>query len=833
MKPVRLKMAAFGSYAGETVIDFSDVQHGIFLVTGDTGSGKTTIFDAITYALYDRTSGQKRDGGMMRSQYADLSARTYVEFTFSYRDEVYTVRRNPEYQREKKRKNADGRRGQTTERAKVELIMPDGSEFEGNRTAVNQKIVDIIGLDVQQFTQMVMIAQGDFLRLLHAQSQERGLIFSRIFDTRIYRGIQDELRLEAKESQETLLENKKNVRREMEYVLCPPDFSQKEEWERELKAEQEPDFTLILPLLSQMTEEGRKEMGRLSVCIGENQKKYEETAAWLEAVRAVNRLFEGQKQAEEKKRELLADGKSMEELAVRAEAARKAEKVRLFERVYIQKEAVIRKLSLKEKELEKRIAESRAIINCYEEDPGSLKRWLKTEEDRTDSMPLYKQAKCLLEAAKVRTAVFTKLQETVQNVEDCRQTYERTYENFLQAQAGIMAQALNDGVKCPVCGSVHHPCKASLSDAAPTQQQAQQYKLILERARQQEQSLKKQLEEAREKEHEVCQEILQGISRMEGEQSQIASMKKDEEQHQLEAHKQYMQAVSEAGFDEESAYREALLEPAQLKKMAEALQSYQEAVIRADEALRFYQKQTQGKQWMDETTVGETLEKLKQEKQELEQKSREWYGRNERNEDAGEALLRLAEERQALQKRCDVLTTLSRTANGTLGGSVKLDFETYIQRQFFEQVIRCANQRFVRMTSGQLMLRCRRLQNLGTRGQAGLDLDVYSPVTDSTRDVKTLSGGESFLAALSMALGLADVISSTAGAVKMDTMFIDEGFGSLDDEAREQAIAILNELAGANRLVGIISHVSELKEQIDRKLVVSRTTRGSTARWEL
>ena len=137
------------------------------------------------------------------------------------------------------------------------------------------------------------------------------------------------------------------------------------------------------------------------------------------------------------------------------------------------------------------------------------------------------------------------------------------------------------------------------------------------------------------------------------------------------------------------------------------------------------------------------------------------------------------------------------------------------------------------MTSSQLMLRCREFQNLGTRGQAGLDLDVYSPVTDSTRDVKTLSGGESFLAALSMALGLADVISDTAGAIRMDTMFIDEGFGSLDDEAREQAIAILNELAGADRLVGIISHVSELKEQIDRKLVVSRTAKGSTVRWEL
>ena len=161
-----------------------------------------------------------------------------------------------------------------------------------------------------------------------------------------------------------------------------------------------------------------------------------------------------------------------------------------------------------------------------------------------------------------------------------------------------------------------------------------------------------------------------------------------------------------------------------------------------------------------------------------------------------------------------------------------MDFETYVQRQFFSYVIRCANQRFHRMTSGQLLLQLREVDQLSTQGQAGLDLDVYSPVTDSVRDVKTLSGGESFLAALSMALGMADVISSMAGAVRMDTMFIDEGFGSLDEEARERAVRILNELAGSRRLVGIISHVEELKEQIDRKLVVSRGKEGSSVHWE-
>ena len=174
---------------------------------------------------------------------------------------------------------------------------------------------------------------------------------------------------------------------------------------------------------------------------------------------------------------------------------------------------------------------------------------------------------------------------------------------------------------------------------------------------------------------------------------------------------------------------------------------------------------------------------------------------------------------------------LSRTANGNLSGTVKLDFETYVQRQHFKQIIHAANKRLVRMTSGEFMLQCRDVKNLANQGQAGLDLDIYHMASDSVRDVKTLSGGESFMASLSMALGLSDIVQNTAGAIHLDTMFVDEGFGSLDDEARGQAIRILAELADEERLVGIISHVNELKEQIERKLVVTRSEKGSAAKW--
>ena len=173
MIPVKLILSAFGSYAGREEIDFEKAGAGIFLVSGDTGAGKTTVFDAITCALYDQTSGGKRDGNMMRSQYAGLDTPTFVDFTFRYREQLYRIVRSPEYERPSRRKGKDGKPGTTVEKAKVSLYLPDGSEFMGKKGEVNRKIVEIIGLDAGQFTQTVMLAQGDFLKLLYARSDER------------------------------------------------------------------------------------------------------------------------------------------------------------------------------------------------------------------------------------------------------------------------------------------------------------------------------------------------------------------------------------------------------------------------------------------------------------------------------------------------------------------------------------------------------------------------------------------------------------------------------------------------------------------------------------
>ena len=207
------------------------------------------------------------------------------------------------------------------------------------------------------------------------------------------------------------------------------------------------------------------------------------------------------------------------------------------------------------------------------------------------------------------------------------------------------------------------------------------------------------------------------------------------------------------------------------------------------------------------------------------------YSRQQSNVRIFDMLLEYQQDYEKRREEYIQIHHLSQTAGGTLNGSVKIDFESYIQRKYFQQVVWCANRRLEKMSSGQFLLKCREMDRLGVRAKTGLELDVFSLLTGSVRDVKTLSGGESFMAALALALGLSDTIRSTAGSIRLETLFIDEGFGSLDENAREQAVRVLEQLSGENRLIGIISHVPELKEQIEARLEVSKSKDGSHVRW--
>ena len=970
MKPLNLEMSAFGSYAALTKVDFTAVNHGIFLIAGDTGAGKTTIYDAINYALYDKTSGNQRDGNMMRSQYAALDVPTFVRFTFNYGGNEYTIVRNPEYIRESKRKKADGSNDSTSQKSEVSLIMPDGSEFIGKKPDINKKIVEIMGLDANQFSQVVMIAQGDFLKLLHSNSDDRKIIFSKIFNTKIYWKIEEELKYRFKRIYGKLEDNNKECRIIIDNVTVSVDSLFIDSFQ-ECKQNIEPDFEKLLPVIKNIINELKASQKIIKKKELDLQAHLDEINTQIKAANETNQLFV---QLENSKRKLLMLQEQrpfINNKILLVESARKAEKVSKFEERYINGKKTYDAAATRIAELNRWITTNQTIVDekylvvdmlksqKVDEEPMLQQIIARidsviiedklTPKNRVNAMNIldekgiktllelseeYKD--CKLDFAKMEADVteltakkdtlsnlsknieviekrnsmqktdFKKLEIVSNSYRNKFQEYEKFYELFLSEQAGILAIGLNEGEPCPVCGSMTHPNKTPLSDAAVTQEQVDRAKKerdiqenLREKANQAfliskgeydkeldyfEREAKKIIAIDFVADDKGFQIILQKSDEFDKHlafcQNQLKTAKKRAENYRVEADRrlqylnikfeqesykyqklvselearngardnekanhtkleseyimfkdQYQKAIIDNSFKDENDYKRSKKTENELEFVLKEIEVFKEDNIRTSENISLLAKQTDGKTVIEVNSLIEQQKKASKEKSEIEEHHRIIYSGVQQNLDAFNKLENLANRRENLKREYENISVLSKTANGNLAGSAKIDFETYVLRQYFRQIIAAANKRLLKMVSNQFKLQCRNIEELGGQGSAGLDLDVFSMVTNSSRDVKTLSGGESFMAALSMALGLADVIQNSAGAVHIETMFIDEGFGSLDDESREQAIMILNELAGNNRLVGIISHVTELKEQIDCKLIVEKSEKGSRIRW--
>ena len=326
----------------------------------------------------------------------------------------------------------------------------------------------------------------------------------------------------------------------------------------------------------------------------------------------------------------------------------------------------------------------------------------------------------------------------------------------------------------------------------------------------------------------MLEELHQREGQKKQEEMNLTQLIREEETAQNAYQDSLMQQKS-AG---EEAYRAAYLPEEKIQQLKEKCDAYERTVEEKRSQAAAYQDMLRNEKQVDTTELRARLGSYELEEKVLEEQHLNLYNAISTNTSVLEQSANYRKEQETLKEQAAVVESLSRTANGRLSGSAKIDFETYIQRQYFKQIIAEANKRLLTMSGQQFMLKLKESANSGKKTNEGLDLSVYSLVTDSERDIKTLSGGESFLAALSMALGLSDIVGRNAGAMRLDMMFIDEGFGSLDVQARKQAIDVLNELAGDRRLVGIISHVTELKEQIEHKLVVTRTEKGSRAAWE-
>lgn len=939
MRPIRLTMSAFGSYAGVETVDFERVRNGIFLITGDTGAGKTTIFDAITYALFEQTSGGHREGDMMRSQYADGSTPTFVEFIFSYQGKTYGIRRNPNYKRISKRRNKEGELTLTNEAAAVELTMPDGQVFPGRIRDINEKIVEIIGVDVGQFTQISMIAQGEFMKLLHAPSKERKEIFEKVFDTRIYRMMQQQLREQGKEVYGKLADNRKLWEHETAGVVCPLDSPSLEAWEQ-CKERQETQAEQMLQVLEQILNEMTIQERQLEGLLQEKQKLFTENSLKRKQAQEINNRWNQLAQEEEKieqvklrleqgKEQIRVQEKQVQEQAQQysSHMPQLSEKIAGWKAllpkyaVLKEKQELLSQIEKKKKESEQKLAninvqlsqkkqklqKNMELIQELEQEPEVLAKLHQQEKELEEKqqrlMEMEQRAEYL---QKLQTACERQQEEvrkTLADYEEKSRGYEEKNRIFIEEQVGIIAEKLKEGEPCPVCGSLEHPRKARLSEHAVTQQEVEAAKKLREQADallhqkqeayqetkglfEKEQSLleqdaqrlfgkdlskeeisfqriqckaeyqqiRKQRIEAEEKQKN-CEIQKKEQEKLLAEQEELAQSReaKTELCYRIQAEQEtasetWKNLVNELPYETEQELHQNLQKAEQEKQQLERQKTEQEKKLQELQQLQANQQGTlatlqehfaqrkeelSGKERVDTTFLEAEAVLLEKEQKQLEQSKTKLAGEKSRNQQAWKNLKELYQQRVLWEKEYMTISTLDRTANGNLNQQAKLDLQTYVQRRYFRYIVAEANRRLVKMSGGQFILQCRELEKLGKRAEAGLDLDVYDLVTDKVRDVKTLSGGESFMAALSMALGMADIIQRMAGKVHLDTMFIDEGFGSLDEEARTKAIGILTELAGDSRLVGIISHVTELKEQIDRKLIVKKGERGSHAVWVL
>ena len=1065
MRPVKLTMQAFGSYGKRTVIDFEKTNQNLFLITGDTGAGKSTIFDAIVFALYGEASSgiNKKDGTELQSQYVGPETEPFVELVFSEatgaEKKTYTVRRVPRHFRPLKRGT-----GVKEESGSVSLIMPDDSEYPQKET--DRKLEEIVGLTKNQFMQVAMIAQGEFMELLRAKSDDKKVIFRKLFHTELYGKIVEELGRRRKGKQQEMGQIRTICQTEASHVEVPADYEKAEELlilkKRIVSSDRLSvvDLEEMLAILEDLCSRLKERCSAAGKEYREANRLYLEKRDACTAGLQLLRRFQELEQAEQELEECKAQEKEIRETAdqirkisdayeIQAvyERYMDAEKtVKAAERSLAEQEEALPGLSKMYEETKKQTEETNALLhkeienytkvsekaeramnvfqeirkaeqaissassaarqaeNIASEARQNVSRLEENEQKWRSQAETLGQAGLLLERwqgemnrmAEMEADLFSirtlalEMNKQKQAADKARQEYadasriyeqkNKEYENsrriFLNAQAGFIAkEQLRPGQPCPVCGSLHHPrpcqleedhqnlsrdeldvlgeevnslrsrqedtASASRSAAALFQEKentltgemeklqrklaenvpegaeipekltiGQAEKILLERKQslsQKEKGLKEDVQTLKR-----LQSRLQGI---ETEKSELRTAAETAAQKLTEAKALF--ASCQARRDSLDASREyeteaeakmALAEAKERKSHAEQSSSRAEAagqkaksdLENAQTLIRRYRTELPGQekergerkkayeramqekaltesQWKEQTETRERTETARLQEiidaynrkkaaaesrrdsakketgrkkqpvpEELEAardqaKARLDEAQKAQDREKGyyradtgvyQALKPVMEERKKVMDEHRRLDELYNLLAGNVTGS-RMDIETFVQRYYLERILYAANRRFQDMTGGQFELRMFDIEKAGKGKNRGLDLMVYSTVTGKEREVRTLSGGESFMAALSLALGMADQIRAGSASVNLDVMFIDEGFGSLDEHSRDKAVRVLQNMAGDSRMIGIISHVSELKQEIEDQLIVQKDEEGSHVRWQI
>lgn len=915
MRPLKLTMSAFGPYAGKETLALDKLgEQGLYLITGDTGAGKTTIFDAITFALFGEASGGERSAAMLRSQYADAQTDTYVEMTFLLRGKTYTVRRNPNYERPKRRGS-----GMTKQTAQATLTLPDGSVVDGYEL-VNERVEGLLGLTREQFAQIGMIAQGDFRQILTADTETRRKIFSRVFHTERFGDLQEKLRIMANRMSGEALEAERAIAQDADQLRVPQEM---EEAFRALQ--QERAFLRIGELMAQC-EKGmeidraqllsiEKECGameeekkRLAQRIG-RAKQLEQAARDLkQAEMEIARMQPQLADAQREESAAIAQRPRMDELtrqagaveeslpryaqakALDAQADRAAQEAQTMRRKHQALEETIADLT-------GRIAEARRLVEDIvplREQSAQAQAQAKLLEAEAERLArLETEAKTMQQKRAALDEAQAQAQRLTARKDSAQKEYAQAEAAFFGAQAGILADALRPDTPCPVCGSRVHPAPAKATEGAPTQAaldalreartQAEQraiaalnsaasaqaeHDMALAHARETAMALlgafqadsvretaqaKRQDAAARAGEMQKAAKTLADRA-MKLEQTKAKIPQKEEElaQHrqarddaaqraaaldmQAQEKRRQAQEIRQAlpYEDEKRANAVVLSMRTEKAQIAQRIENAQKNAAQLSERLAAQRAKRdtltdQLRGGGEEAPVSElegTLSQMETELAQLSARDRAVHARLTANERTMARMQSGLIDAQRKREKSRMVATLSDTANGQLSGRVKLSLETYVQGMYFDQVIARANRRLSAMTQGQYTLR--RRQDSAKSGKTGLNLEVVDHVNGSARDVRTLSGGESFMASLALALGLSDEIQASAGGVTLDTLFVDEGFGSLDAQSLSQALGVLAGLSEGRRLVGVISHVEELNRRIDRKIIVRKDKTGAS-----
>ena len=847
----KLTLQAFGPFKDKVVIDFEEkkIDKGLLLITGDTGAGKTTIFDAICYALYGQTSGETRTANSLRSDWASPDIDTFVDLEFYYKNKIYEVRRSPEYSRRKK--NGDGE----TKQAPTAEINIDG-RIVTKVTDVTKEIEQLIGLDFKQFRQVAMLSQGEFTKFLLASSEEKTTIFRKIFGTEFYDLLQNRLKSnklikedEIKRVKDKIDTEKKNL----EPIIDVFGLSN-EETISTLKSKIKEDNDAVL-----LTKAGRdkknEERTKLSTELVNLNKLNKDITTYQKAMEDLDKLLLSNPNIQDEKEKYDYNVKVANTITNLLDGLNKDSK------------------SLEDKKT-KEIQNKKDLENKQKEYKAKEEQFKKLDNYSKDVDLLNKDINDLINKNKDYDNYLNKITE-LNNAEkeykvmcDSYDKQNTLYENmkrkyYLNVSVEI-ADTLIDGEECPVCGSKEHPKKAIAIECEYTKEDIEHAEKQLKNIDDLRKVSEATIEQVRKVIKEFCIPENTDVSlekninielldkKQKEKQNLNTEFKKlsDEKQKLLSDIKSYEDNikifVDEIKILEENIkdynirldniykenntnyedYNSKKIDKYELSELKTKIESFDNTKKDLESTIKLLEQDVKDKKVVDVSEKEKQLTTINEQYKTLDDMYTKLNASLEKLKFSTTNIEKYLEDNKKIQNEYDVIKVLSDTANGSLTGRQRITFENYVQSYFMQTVLVEANKRLIKMTDSRYELK-RKETETKLNVKTGLDFSIFDSYTGKERDVASLSGGEKFKASLALALGLSDAISNNRGGIRIDSLFVDEGFGSLDTESLNQALNILNDLSGNDKLVGIISHVSELISRIDNKIIVKKSNSGS------